>query len=1193
MPLPHADNAPPLAPLVDVRRHIDARIPFATVSGARGTSVTPECASFAALAAELRKHGETRTGKDGPAVVVSAFREGQGTTRATSGRVGRFRQEALIEGTWLLGLDFDSRPDDPRDVMAPLAEAGLAHIGYSTHSHGRLEYLRAKARKELASRYEGPALDEAVEGYARAPRYRVLVRLARSVTPAEYRALWAWLDRYLGGGSDPACSDPTRLYFTPRRAADDACETPWVTYAPGGVLDPDELPDGADVCALLAQMAAAGRSAPRASLAPAEKERRHAAALALPEGQRTEAERKARRVLEGALSRVQLAPEGGRRKGLFAAACRIGEWAHVLGPSGEAAWRGALLDAARHLPDPGDHARQVDNGIARGRGNPVDVRPVLPVPSGPAALPLAEARERLVHLVRRATTTPGVTAIAADPGVGKTTAVVAEIPALLAEGKRIRLAVPTNRLAREVLATVRRAINDAGDLVSTCGLEPKRTRSNCANLAAVQAGRKAGGAVGAATVCRACDLHPRQSGPGACPFFAEVMLAQGYDVTVTTHALEATRAIGGAEADTAAEDVDAPSPPPDVLIIDEAPRAADAQYTVSERDLCAWRGADDIRVAPDGMRRLRALLASKGREGKTAPSADLADILPPDAVTVRRSPQGRVVSSLGWRLIEAHADEAATGEIPEELATAPEEEALEALEVACQRGWRGCYVARDGTLRLTTPRAPAGPAATTLYLDGTATEASAKALFGPECRFERLRVSLHPDTTTQRVTWSAAKHALPAEPPADDEGTTKKTREKRERIRTLRRYTLTRLAAVVRRYETDKTAWVLHKAWCVDAAVRELLPDAFETGRVVYFRGAEATGSNSLAHCSRIVLADYFAPRAAVEACAENLAWRARGYAASDVDWHGEGEYQLETSERVQAAYRVRPGAKACEIVWLCNREVPLGVDWPEAEDVDADELVFDELGVYPEGRAGGALRLRRAVESAPAGVVVPGNDEAWRRAREAWSHHGGRVAWAASAGVALAYARASDGSTPVVFHARGADPTPEAVASAVVASRGEGSPPLAWVEWNGARVMTGATEDDEGDRLLALLREIPADERATFEALAELAKLSASTVRRRLRPLGVVSLDDLARMRGVVPAGPQEESDGLTRSGGIERVSEHHGGPPMSGDKSTPKPPHYNPHTKPRPPGTRGRYPQSRGVNWRRGVPIGRGVAR
>jgi len=401
-----APSVSPAPGTIDVRRHIDARVPFAIVAGARGIGVKPARASFAELAEELRRHGETREGKDGPAVVMSSFREGQGTTRSTAGRVGLFRQEALIDETWLLGLDFDSRNTAPHDVMAPLRAAGLAHIGYSTHSHGRFDYLRAKARKELASRFEGPALAEAVERYALAPRYRVLVRLSRSVTPEEYRALWAWFDGYLGGDSDPACSDPTRLYFTPRKPADDALEPSWVDYVPGAVLDPDSLPDGATVEALLATVAEAGRASPRACIAPAEQERRRSEALALPEGQRTEAEKRARGVLEAALSRVRLASEGGRRKGLFSAACRIGEWSHVLGPSGEAAWRDALLDAARYLPDPEDHARQVDNGIARGRGNPVDVRAeskrtAPPVCDESPPVPLSAARETLVSDVPR------------------------------------------------------------------------------------------------------------------------------------------------------------------------------------------------------------------------------------------------------------------------------------------------------------------------------------------------------------------------------------------------------------------------------------------------------------------------------------------------------------------------------------------------------------------------------------------------------------------------------------------------------------------------------------------------------------------------------------------------------------------------------------------------------------------------
>lgn len=1130
-PLP----VPPRAegPHAPVHRGMDAAVPYATVASARGIGVTPALTSFAALADEMRRHGETLDGKDGPAVVMSAFREGQGTTPTTRGRVGRWRQLACIAETWFLGLDFDSRPDAPARVVAPLAAAGLAHIAYSTHSHGRLDYLRAKARGELAPHYDEGALAEAVERYARAPRYRVLVRLARSVSPEEYRALWAWLDDHLGGGSDRACSDPTRLYYTPRRAADDAQAPPWVTYVPGEALDPDALPDGTDVATLLAQMAEAGRGAPRAPLAPAEAERRRTEALALPQEARTRAARRAYAILAATVDRLATTSEGGRRKAIYRAGCRLGEWEHVLTPSDAAAWRAAILDAAAHHPDPEDHARQLDNGRDRGRSAPKDVRAEdrasgpSPLESGPAPLPLAEAREQLVQLVRRATTTPGTTCIAADPGCGKTTAVVAEVPRLVAEGRRVRIASPTNRLAGETLAAVRRAIDDAGDIVATCGLAPKRTRHNCQNLLAVEAGRRAAGPGGAAAVCRECDLHPRHSGPGACAFFGEVIAAQGYDVTVTTHALEVSRARDAAARVPEGDD-DEGEAPPDLLVVDEAPTAADARTTATWRDLCALRGAGDVIAPDDAWERLRELVATAthpdAERRRHVGASDLAEALPQGSVTARRGEDGRVVPSLGWGLVIEHGATAATGELPKALAEAPDAAVLEALETACQRGWSGCYISRTGELEITTPLAPAGEAVTTIYLDGTATEASARALFGPECRYERLRVSLHPDTTVQCVSWSAAKRTLPPRPPDDDDETTPRVRERRERARAARRESLTYLAAVVRRYESESTAWVLHKAWREDPDVVALLSEAVASGRVTHYRGAEATGSNVFEGCERIVLADWFVPRAAISAHAQTLAWRAREHAGVDVDWHAEARCQLEESTRVQAAYRVRPGAAAREIVWLAgHREMPHGPDWPTPVDVDADELVLDELGILPPGRRGAALLLRRAVAEAPAGVVAPARDETWRRAADAWSHDGRSVAWADEAGVVLAYARASDGSAPVLYHAKGVDPTPEAVAEAVLAARGEGAPPLAWVEWAGVRVTTGPCPEDEGRRLLAMLREMTmADERPTWDALAAAAGVSPSTVRRRLRPLGVVSLDDLARA-SQIPEGLDE----------------------------------------------------------------------
>lgn len=1160
--------------------------------------------TFDQLEASLRRDGQTITEKDGRAIVVSTFRKGDGTTKQTAGRVGAFRQEALINATWLLGLDFDTRSGDPDAIVAPLVAAGLDVITYSSHSHGRTAYLREKVRKELANKLDPEALEHAVERRARAPRFRVLVRFARSVTPSEYRSLWAWLDRYLGGGSDAACSDPTRLYFTPRRKAPDAELEPWVCRWRGGPLDPDKLPDGSTVGELIEAAQAAGADAPRSVLAPAEQERRRREVLTLPQGARTRAQHRAQRILEATLDRLQTATEGGRRKGLFAAACRIGQWSAVIGESGVQDWRRALLDVARWMPDADDHARQVDNGIHRGRCNPVDVRAdlerrprALPVLENGTSepLPLDDARARLVEIVSEVVQTRGACAIAADPGVGKTRAILELLPRLWLEGVTVRLAVPTNKLAAEVMREVRAVVAQsdlsaqeadafmgAGGHDPLIGIEPKRHAHNCQNFAAVNAGRRAGGIDGAHEVCRRCDLHPSNSGNvRACRFFAETMQAQDYRVTITTHALEVLRttARGATVVDVAAfrkaqrtggrwvpharwtpdgltltlrEDANGMAPPTlegtpdeveaqcrawlatvdglpcgddldtlreklasladgetDLLVIDENPRAADEKRAVREQDLLVWRGAGDVDVTEADLDELRALMTDAKVNGHAVGAEKLRAAVGPEALTVRRTDDGRAWSKVGHALVAEHAQNAATGAIPMALADAPEAEALEALEAACRRGWTGCYIGPDGVLHLTHPRAIGGPGVrSTVYLDGTATEASARALLGGGCRFERIRAALHPDTRVIRVDWSAATRELPP----DDDGA---------RTRAKRRATLQRLAAVVKRYETPTTAWVLHKAWCDDDDVRTMLREAFDAGRVVYFRAPEATGSNKLAACTRIVLADWFVPRAAVGALAETLQDRAER-AEVDADWQAEALHQLEGAELLQAAYRVRPVQNPRELVLLTERAPPAGLGWPDPEVVDPDELVADELGVLPPGRKGAAMLLAREV--ARWGVVALGSrfrtaphlacscigdkgrtlENALESAAHAWRDHGRAEAWAGAAGVRLAYCRTADGGAgiPVFFAAHGPPPTAEAVARAM--------PPTSWLEWQGVRLDL----EDQTAPLLAALTTLPLEVAATFDAVAARSGVSVSTVRRRLASAGLRSAEDLATYR-------------------------------------------------------------------------------
>ena len=841
-----------------------------------------------------------------------------------------------------------------------------------------------------------------------------------------------------------------------------------------------------------------------------------------------------------------------------------------------------------------DLQRQLENGLTRGRLSPRDPDTVvlvagahklsdgrrrLPIvdTDGSEEMDLDEARERCREVVAASLETPGVYAVAGDPGVGKTHAVIDELAELFLAGKSIRIAVPTNKLAEEVLHQIMRttlpklSTKEADAFTQLVGIDPKRHARNCNNFEAVGAGRRAGGRAGAVDVCRSCDLHPSNRGDGepiTCGFFREVIRAKAYRVTVTTHELELLR---GEAANMTGVDVKAfkraaketrgryrPAarwtrdgllltlvvdgangvrPPPfvvgvdgdktclrwlgqqldcagvadvlrekligeaegavDLLVIDERPKAADEKRAVTLHDVGEWRAAHDLAVTDAAVGALQRVTTT----GNAMLSAGLAEAIPPESMTARRGPKGAVCSALGSSLLFAHGGNAARGdrEAVEALLAAPDFDALAALEAACSRGWTGCYVDASGSLHLTHPRPITREGVrSVLYLDGTATRESSQALLGPDCEYTRIKVKLHPESKVIRVDWGASKNALPL-----DENNAR------------RRATLQKLAALVKRYETTTTAWVLHKAWVDDDDVKELLADALEAKRVTWFGSADAVGSNRLKNCTRIVLADWHTPMPAQIAMAETYALRAAAVPdLAGVDWLEHAAHALEGSEIIQAMYRVRPAEHAREIVLVTDRAVPWAHDL-----VGIDELLATELGLLPTGARGAVMLLQQEVLQrgcVALGSRIKGNrhvaqrvlddlpvtpDTALQRAGVAFERIGGAPTWAASAGLHCAYARTSTGApVPIVF----ADvPPPWSTVARLLAELGHAP---AWIEWQGER---HALEDGAAAALEAL-RLLPKLEAVSWDALADALDVAPITARRRLGALGISSLEAL-----------------------------------------------------------------------------------
>jgi predicted P-loop ATPase len=357
---------------------LEQRIEAAVQGAVNDFEVVPWVGSFDELEALLRRDSAAERKKEGPGVCMSAFTIGEGRTPKTEGLVGRFRQQHLITTTKLLGLDFESLPGDPFDFVAPFA--GCDALIYSTHSHGRLEECREKERKKLKK----DVVDDEVEARARAPRFRLVLRLKRHVTWDEYRKLWLWADRLCGGGSDESCKDATRFYYTPRRKADDAVYEPFIVRWRGDALDPDALPDGRKVSDLphpddekkgRATGANSNSGERKSAVSAADAAGRFAA---LDEETRRRVGEVARADVKRTIERLREPKKlDSRRKHLYVCGCRIGERSGFSDDVDKFVDEFVALTLQTALdtdvPDPHDHERQVRNGVHKGQQDHVPV----------------------------------------------------------------------------------------------------------------------------------------------------------------------------------------------------------------------------------------------------------------------------------------------------------------------------------------------------------------------------------------------------------------------------------------------------------------------------------------------------------------------------------------------------------------------------------------------------------------------------------------------------------------------------------------------------------------------------------------------------------------------------------------------------------------------------------------------------
>jgi hypothetical protein len=157
----------------------------------------------------LQKRGHTVGEKDGSGIITALFQPGS-----------RLEQRNVVEVTGLI-LDIDGKfregkgvryeAVEPEWLLQLLPYRGVAHTSYN-HS---------------------PAL----------PKYRVILPLARPVTPAQYQRLWHWIYEKTDRKCDPQCKNPDRMFFLPR-CSQEALDAGWhwIQETRGPLLDLSMVP---------------------------------------------------------------------------------------------------------------------------------------------------------------------------------------------------------------------------------------------------------------------------------------------------------------------------------------------------------------------------------------------------------------------------------------------------------------------------------------------------------------------------------------------------------------------------------------------------------------------------------------------------------------------------------------------------------------------------------------------------------------------------------------------------------------------------------------------------------------------------------------------------------------------------------------------------------------------------------------
>jgi len=245
--------------------------------------------------------------KDGYAIVPSAL---VSSVHPKSGQRGTWRLKDNVQAVSVLPLDIENHDfgsDDPDTIRENWKQLlpGVQMLAWTSRNHG-VEISDSGDPKWSPGH----------------PRFRVLIPLARAVTPAEYKHLAKWALEALPG-VDKCVKNAACLYHL-KRAKHPAAELDgWDFQVTGAPLDPDALPGGVSVKELALE-----------AEAKAEARRLKAAAVlaALAEGD-LEHDQTAQRsyavaTIRGAAEKVAQAPDGERHAALTKAAWSLAKRRH-------------------------------------------------------------------------------------------------------------------------------------------------------------------------------------------------------------------------------------------------------------------------------------------------------------------------------------------------------------------------------------------------------------------------------------------------------------------------------------------------------------------------------------------------------------------------------------------------------------------------------------------------------------------------------------------------------------------------------------------------------------------------------------------------------------------------------------------------------------------------------------------------